>query len=152
MKRRIYYLTAAAVLSGMVLITSCKKSFLENTPQGEFLESNFYANPAQASSGLVAAYDPLVTETGGLTNTYADKLGPLNSGSDECFAGGGSSSDIPDWQAFNNYTLSPATGPQNEFWPINFQGVNRADVLLQRLPGVPGLGADLLKRYTAEGH
>jgi hypothetical protein len=29
--------------------------------------------------------------------------------------------------------------------------VNRADVLLEQLPKVPGLSADLLKRYTAEG-
>jgi hypothetical protein len=146
-----YYIYTGAILLGIGTMVSCKKSFLELQPQGEFLQSNYYANPAQALTAVVAAYDPLVTETGGIDNTYSSPLGALNSASDDCFAGGGSSSDVPAWQAINNYTISPTVGPQNQFWAINFQGVNRADVLLEQLPKVPGLSADLLKRYTAEG-
>jgi hypothetical protein len=146
-----YYLYTGIVLLGMGTIVSCKKSFLELDPKGQFLESNYYATPDEALTAVVAAYDPLVTETGGIDNTYSDPLGALNSASDDCYAGGGSSSDVPQWQAINNYTLTPALGPQNQFWAINFQGVNRADVLLENLPKVPGMSADLLKRYTAEG-
>lgn len=133
------------------LTVGCKKSFLETQPSGEFLESNYYANPAEALTAVVAAYDPLVTETGGIDNNYSDPLGALASASDECYTGGGSSADVPQWQAINNYTLSPTVGPQNEFWPILFQGVNRTDVLLSKLPSVPGLSASDLNRYTAEG-
>jgi hypothetical protein len=146
-----YIIYTGAILLGVGALASCKKSFLELTPQGQFLQSNYYANPAEALTAVVAAYDPLVTETGGIDNTYSSPLGALNAASDDCYAGGGSSSDVPAWQAINNYTLSPTVGPQNQFWAINFQGVNRADVLLEQLPKVPGLGADLLKRYTAEG-
>lgn len=146
-----YYLYTGIVLLGIGTIVSCKKSFLELNPKGQFLESNYYATPDEALTAVVAAYDPLVTETGGIDNTYSDPLGALNSASDDCYAGGGSSSDVPQWQAINNYTLTPALGPQNQFWAINFQGVNRADVLLENLPKVPGMSADLLKRYTAEG-
>jgi len=138
-------------LMGMGAMVSCKKSFLELQPKGQFLESNYYANPDEAFAAVIAAYDPLVTETGGIDNTYSDPLGALNSASDDCFAGGGSASDVTQWQVINNYTLTPAQGPQNQFWAINFQGVNRTDVLLENLPKVPGLSADLLKRYTAEG-
>ncbi|MEZ2335064.1 RagB/SusD family nutrient uptake outer membrane protein [Mucilaginibacter sp. RCC_168] len=146
-----YIIYTGAILLGVGALASCKKSFLELTPQGQFLQSNYYANPAEALTAVVAAYDPLVTETGGIDNTYSSPLGALNAASDDCYAGGGSSSDVPAWQAINNYTLSPTVGPQNQFWAINFQGVNRADVLLEQLPKVPGLSADLLKRYTAEG-
>jgi hypothetical protein len=138
-------------LMGMGAMVSCKKSFLELQPKGQFLESNYYANPDEAFAAVIAAYDPLVTETGGIDNTYSDPLGALNSASDDCYAGGGSASDVTPWQVINNYTLTPAQGPQNQFWAINFQGVNRTDVLLEKLPQVPGLSADLLKRYTAEG-
>jgi hypothetical protein len=138
-------------LMGMGAMVSCKKSFLELQPKGQFLESNYYANPDEAFAAVIAAYDPLVTETGGIDNTYSDPLGALNSASDDCFAGGGSASDVTAWQVINNYTLTPAQGPQNQFWAINFQGVNRTDVLLEKLPNVPGMSADLLKRYTAEG-
>ncbi|TWR28936.1 RagB/SusD family nutrient uptake outer membrane protein [Mucilaginibacter pallidiroseus] len=140
-----------AVLLAIGSMAACKKSFLENDPKGQFLETNYYANPTQAFNALVAAYDPMVTETGGLDNTYINPLGALNSASDDCFAGGGGSSDVPQWQAINNYTMTPAIGPQGGFWASNFQGVNRTDVLLEKLPNVPGLSADLLKRYTAEG-
>ncbi|AYL99108.1 RagB/SusD family nutrient uptake outer membrane protein [Mucilaginibacter celer] len=138
-------------LMGMGAMVSCKKSFLELQPKGQFLESNYYANADEALAAVVAAYDPLVTETGGIDNTYSSPLGALNSASDDCFAGGGSSSDVIQWQVINNYTLTPAQGPQNQFWAINFQGVNRADVLLENLPKVPGLSAAQLTRYTAEG-
>ncbi len=148
---RKYLKYAAISFLGMAgVVASCKKSFLELQPKGEFLQSNYYSNPAQALTAVVAAYDPLVTETGGIDNTYSDPLGALNAGSDDCVAGGGSSSDVNQWQVFNNYTLTPAVGPQDQFWGINFQGVNRADVLLQVLPTVPGLSADLIKRYTGE--
>jgi hypothetical protein len=149
MKTRYYIYTGALALA-IGVMASCKKSFLELTPDGQFLESNYYANPQQAFTALVAAYDPLVTETGGLDGTYSDPLGPLNSASDDCFAGGGGSSDVPAWQAINNYTMGPAVGPQGGFWAINFQGVNRADVLLEKLPKVPGMDDATLKRYTAE--
>ncbi|MDB5062373.1 MAG: RagB/SusD family nutrient uptake outer membrane protein [Mucilaginibacter sp.] len=147
-----YSIYTGAVLLAMGVLASCKKSFLELQPTGQFLETNYYANPQQAFTALVAAYDPLVTETGGLDNTYTDPLGPLNAASDDCFAGGGGSSDTPDWQTINNYTMGPAVGPQAGFWGINFQGVNRTDVLLEKLPNVPGMDAATLKRYTAEGH
>jgi hypothetical protein len=152
MKKRYFIYTGVVLLGVGSIVASCKKSFLELTPQGEFLEANYYTTPAQALTAVVAAYDPLVTETGGLDNTYSDPLGALNAGSDDCYAGGGTSSDVTQWQVFNNYTMTPAQGPQGQFWAINFQGVNRADVLLEKLPGVPGLDVDVLKRYTAEGH
>ncbi|RFZ81143.1 RagB/SusD family nutrient uptake outer membrane protein [Mucilaginibacter terrenus] len=150
--KKNHYIISGAVLLAIGITASCKKSFLELTPNGQFLESNYYANPQQALTALVAAYDPMVTETGGLDNTYIDPLGPLNSASDDCFAGGGGSSDIPAWQAINNYTMGPSVGPQGGFWATNFQGVNRADVLLEKLAKVPGLDEATLKRYTAEAH
>jgi hypothetical protein len=149
MKTR-YYIYTGAVALAITTLAACKKSFLELSPNGQFLESNYYANPQQAFTALVAAYDPLVTETGGLDNTYTNPLGALNAASDDCFAGGGGSSDMPGWQAINNYSLSPSIGPQGGFWSINFQGVNRTDVLLEKLPNVPGMDEATLKRYTAE--
>ncbi len=148
--KRNYIILGSVVLMGIIGFVSCKKSFLELTPQGQSLESNYYSTPAQAFAGLVAAYDPLVTETGGIDNTYSDPLGPLNSASDDCYAGGGSSSDITQWQAWNTNTMNAATGPQGGFWGVNFQGINRCNVILSKLPTVPGLDAATTTRYTAE--
>lgn len=149
MKRR--YITYTAVfLAGVSVFVSCKKSFLQLNPKGEFAESNYYSNPDQAFAGLVAAYDPLLTETGGNDQTYTDPRGPLNSASDDCFAGGGGSSDTNDWQLWNDYQLTPSSGPQEGFWPINFLGVSRTNTILSKIGSVPGLSSALAARYTAE--
>jgi hypothetical protein len=132
------------------VFVSCKKSFLATSPKGEFAEQNYYSTPAEAFAGLVAAYDPLLTETGGIDQTYTDVRGPLNAASDDCYAGGGGSSDTPDWQLWNDYQLTSAAGPQDGYWPINFLGVSRANTILAVLPTVPGLGSALTNRYTAE--
>ncbi|WP_342648086.1 RagB/SusD family nutrient uptake outer membrane protein [Mucilaginibacter sp. CSA2-8R] len=150
MKRKYLNYSAAILLISIAGFVSCKKSFLELQPAGQSLESNYYSNSAEAFSGLVAAYDPLVTETGGLDNTYSGPLGPLNSASDDCFAGGGGNSDVPQWQNWNTYTLTPASGPQGGFWGNNFRGVSRANIILSKLPNVPGLSDADKKRYTAE--
>jgi starch-binding outer membrane protein, SusD/RagB family len=147
--KRSHLIYTTIILLGTGVFVSCKKSFLETKPKGEFLESNYYSDPSQAFAGLAAAYDPLVTETGGSDQTYTNPLGPLNAASDDCYAGGGNSGDTNDWQVWNNYTVSPATGPQAGFWTINFLGVSRANTILSKLGGT-GLDPDLLKRYTGE--
>ena len=124
MKRK-YINYAVFSLLGLGTMVSCKKSFLETSPKGQSLESNYYQTPDQAFAGLVAAYAELNTETGGGDNTYADPLGALNSAADECYAGGGGSTDMSTWQAMSDYSLlTSALGPQGEFWNINFIGVN----------------------------
>lgn len=86
MKRKFLYILLLTAAS--VFLSSCKKSFLDVSPKGQFLESNYYQTADQALTGLVAAYDPLGMEAGSTDNTYIDPLGGLNSASDECYAGG----------------------------------------------------------------
>ncbi|MDB5109091.1 MAG: RagB/SusD family nutrient uptake outer membrane protein [Mucilaginibacter sp.] len=149
MKRNLKY--GCIIIAGVGIMLSCKKSYLELKPAGQTLETNYYSTPAEAYAGLVAAYSALNTETGGIDNTYSNPLGPLNAASDDCVAGGGSSTDMSTWQDMNDYSLlTPATGPQGEFWGINFLGVGRSNLILSKLNGVPGLAASDLKRYTAE--
>src|SRR5690606_12978929 len=97
-------------------------------------------------NGLVAAYDPIGWEFGG---TYGNKVGPLNAASDDCYAGGGSSSDLSTWQVWDNYTLDPANGPQQEYWRRNFSGIARANIILEKLPNTE-MDETVKARLTAE--
>ncbi len=144
MKKNIIYVTG--ILTVGLFLNSCSKSFLEVEPIGTALEENYYRNADEAFNGLIAAYDPLGAECGA---TYSNKIGPLNSASDDCYAGGGSSSDVPAWQVWNNYTVDPSNGIQADFWSHGFTGVYRANVLLSKLEGVP-MDATLKSRFTAE--
>jgi tetratricopeptide (TPR) repeat protein len=142
MKRYIKFIIALAV--GMPLINSCKK-FVEVDPRGQFIESGYYRDEAEALNGLVATYDLL----GFISNGYVSKMITSNVASDETYAGGGGASDVNALQVLSTYTLSPAVGPQDDLWASGYQGIFRANVLLTKLPDVP-MSETTKARFTAE--
>ncbi|WP_129715393.1 RagB/SusD family nutrient uptake outer membrane protein [Pedobacter sp. SYP-B3415] len=142
MKNLVKY--SVVVLLGAQLVVSCK-NFLEVSPKGTMLESNYYRNQSEAYNGLVAVYDVL----GWQGNGYVSKIPAANSASDDHYAGGGSSTDINAFQVWSNYTLNAANGPQEELWRKGYSGIFRANVLLSKLDGVP-MDAGLKSRYAAE--
>jgi hypothetical protein len=143
MEKYFKYLAISAVC--VLIATSCKKSFLSVTPKGTSLESQFYRNQAEAFTGLVAVYDVVGYQSGGLLT----KENAMDAGSDDHVAGGGGSGDITDLQVFNNYTLNETQGPSTALWQGSFQGIFRANVILSKLPGVP-MDAGLKSRYADE--
>lgn len=146
MRRLFTYLWCFSIL---FLFSSCD-SVLDVEPKGQQLESNYYQTPDQAFSALVAAYNPVAWQTGGPDNTYIPVLGPLNSATDECYAGGGGPTDMPGWQAWDNYDLSGAVGPQAGLWSRSYAGINRVNLLLQKIEGVEGMDTNTKARYIAE--
>lgn len=145
MKRSIKYLP---LVTALVFIQACKKSFIEVKPNGDtYLEANYYQNAAQVFNGLVAVYDPLGSETG---STYSNKQGLLNAASDDCGAGGGSATDQVAWVVWDNFTVNAGQGPQGDLWGRNYTGIYRANLLLSKLDGVADLTAAMKGRYAAE--
>lgn len=136
-----YVLIAIAIV---FTLGSCSDDFLTVEPKGTELESNYYQNETQAYAGLVAVYDVMRTNSGGFENLIT----MMNAGSDDHYAGGGGSTDGVGIQSFSNYTIDPNTIPRS-FWSVPFQGIFRANVLLQKLPGIP-MGEDTKIRYAAE--
>ncbi|TPE43469.1 RagB/SusD family nutrient uptake outer membrane protein [Pontibacter mangrovi] len=145
MKKRLIY--AAVFAMALPLFSACEDDFLDVDPEGTILESEYYKTPEEAYTGLVAAYDPLGWEAG---DTYHN-IGAMNAASDDAFAGGGGPSDMNTWQAWDNFSLTPAIGPQEEYWDRNFRGVARANTILAKIEaGVPGLAEATAQRYMAE--
>lgn len=142
MKKYIKFAVAITVV--LPLLNSCKK-FVEVDPRGVFTESNYYKDQTEAFNGLVAAYDILGFQSG----NYVTKVSASDAGSDDNYAGGGGSSDVPALQPFSNYTLDAARGPQEDLWSSGFQGVFRTNVLLAKLTGVT-MSETVKARYAAE--
>ncbi|SFW86830.1 RagB/SusD family nutrient uptake outer membrane protein [Chitinophaga sancti] len=130
---------------GLQLMSGCSRDFLEVQPKGSNLEANYYRNQTEAFNGLIACYDVVGWQGGG----YVTKVGAMNAGSDDHIAGGGGANDVTAFQVFSNYTITPDQGPQDELWKKGFSGIFRANVLLEKLPGVP-MDAATKARYTAE--
>jgi hypothetical protein len=142
--KRIRINTAILGASFLVLFGSCKKDFLTIQPKGQFLTQNYYTNRDQAYSGLVAAYDIMRKDAGGFENMIT----MMNAGSDDNYAGGGGATDGAGIQGFSNYTLNANIMPRS-FWSDHYQGIFRANVLLQKLPGTT-MDAGEKSRFTAE--
>jgi hypothetical protein len=132
------------LITAILLFGSCKKSFIEIQPQGQFLTANYYANRDQAFTGLVAVYDVMRKNAGGFENMIT----MMNAGSDDNYAGGGGATDGAGIQGFSNYTINPTIIPRS-FWSDHYQGIFRANILLQKLPAVP-MDAAEKGRFIAE--
>ncbi len=142
--KRIQIQVALPVILLFTMLASCNKDFITLEPKGQFLSENYYANRDQAYAGLVAVYDVLRKNAGGFENMIT----MMNAGSDDNYAGGGSSSDGAGIQGFSNYTLNPNIMP-GSFWSDHYQGVFRANILLKKLPDVP-MDASEKARFIAE--
>lgn len=133
-----------ALILSFCLLGACSDDFLEVDPVGLALEDNYYRNAEEAYNGLVAVYDPL-----GWAGTYINKTFPLNAVSDDFHCGGGSATDNNHVQVWDKFTVTPVEGPQNELWRKGYSGVFRANVLIDKLPGVD-MDENLKKRFVAE--
>ena len=142
LKNSNYLLFALGLL---LSVGSCSdETLVVDPPKGTPLESNYYTNEAEAYTGLIAVYDILNKQSGGFENMIC----MLNAGSDDHYAGGGSATDGSGMQSFSNYTISPTTIPTS-FWRHYFQGIFRANTLLEKLPNVPMDAAKKI-RFAAE--
>ena len=128
----------------LMSLGSCKKDFITIQPQGQFLTQNYYKTRDQAYTGLVAAYDLMRKNAGGFENMIT----MMNAGSDDNYAGGGGPSDGVGIQSFSDYQINPNTIPES-FWSDFYQGIFRANVLLQKLPST-SMDAGEKTRFTAE--
>ncbi|MBL0735708.1 RagB/SusD family nutrient uptake outer membrane protein [Flavobacterium sp. GN10] len=134
----IYVAVALAVLG------SCSEDFVTTNPEGKFDTSTYFSNEQQCYAALVGVYDPMRKNTGGFENLVA----MLNAGSDDFYAGGGSSTDGTGIQNFSTHSLSSITIPSS-YWNDHYQGISRANLLLFKLPAA-SMNDAVRKRFAAE--
>jgi hypothetical protein len=139
---KINYLIIAVIVINTLV--ACKKSFVTLEPRGQFLSDFYYKDQEQASAALVSIYDPLRKNSGGFDNMLA----LMNSGSDDQVTGGGGATDGTQLQAFSNYTMT-ANLMAASYWNDPYQGIFRANVLLQKIDKVP-MDDNLKARFSAE--
>ncbi|MDY0987791.1 SusD family protein [Flavobacterium sp. ACN2] len=134
----IYIAVAMAVLG------SCSEDFVTIDPQGKFDTSTYFSNEQQCYAALIGVYDPIRKNTGGFENLVA----MLNAGSDDFYAGGGSSTDGTGIQNFSTHSLSSITIP-GSYWNDHYQGISRANILLAKLPAA-SMNDAVRSRFAAE--
>lgn len=120
---------------------SCSEDFLELTPKGTSLEETYYQNEGEAYSALVAAYDIMSMNS----SSWDNMISFMNAGSDDNY-GASAPGDAISLFSFNK--LTPTNMPQG-FWSNHYQGIFRANTLLEKLPGI-SMDENLKLRFVAE--
>lgn len=134
----IYIAVALAALG------SCSEDFVTINPEGKFDTSTYFSNEQQCYAALMGTYDPIRKNTGGFENLVA----MLNAGSDDFYAGGGNATDGNGIQNFSTHSLSSIIIPAS-YWNDHYQGVSRANLLLEKLPGA-SMDNTVRARFVAE--
>ncbi len=135
------------ILSILAVFTGCTSDWLELTPKGQILESNYYQTEEEIFEGLVAAYDVLSWEG---TNGWTMKVGLLNAASDDTHAGGSDASDQPSWVAYDMFQLDPFLGPQAGLWNKGYTGIYRANLIMEKAEELEGIDPLFKNRTIAE--
>ncbi|MFH6995192.1 RagB/SusD family nutrient uptake outer membrane protein [Flavobacterium sp. FlaQc-48] len=128
----------------MAFLGSCSEDFVTIDPQGKFDTSTYFSNEQQCYAALMGVYDPIRKNTGGFENLVA----MLNAGSDDFYAGGGSSTDGTGIQNFSTHSLTSISIP-GSYWNDHYQGVSRANILLDKLPAAT-MDNTVRARFAAE--
>lgn len=119
----------ALVLFSTCLLASCS-SFLDVTPLSDNSVENFYKTEREIDQAVVAIYDGVQTL---VRPGYLDHFGEVVSDNSYNFAttpNGGAYAD------FDNFNLQTNNNFINRFWEAAYNGVQRANVVLNRIEGV----------------
>lgn len=129
MKRK--FINIALVSALMFGFVSCSEDYLTIPSDGKETEGNYYKTEAQAFSGLVAVYDAIRKNSGSFDNIVT----MMNAASDDNYSGGGGETDGASIQSVSNWSVNQFT-INRTYWSDHYQGIYRANLLLQKLPDV----------------
>jgi hypothetical protein len=130
MKNR--FLFSAAIVAG-VLVVGC--DFLVRSPNGKESEAEFFKTQDQVNRALVAAYDVLGWQA--VTETHVWFIGDIVS--DDALKGGESPVDQGDVEQLREFNWSPSNTVLEDRWSALYQGINRANRVIENANKVTDL-------------
>lgn len=142
-----YIICSAFALIGL---SSCSDSFLEVNPTTNIMESEYYNSEARIFNALVAAYDPLQWPDWAF-GQYSPLTLLSDIMSDDIYAGGAGEQDNESWHRMHNFTANPEQTCGN-LWTVFYSGVNRVNLVIEKMPGVTAISEENRERYLAEAH
>lgn len=133
------------MLALTVGLSSCFDSFLEEKVYDFLAPENFYKTDEDAIAALNGMYNVLVQDNQSYQRALY-MLGEYPSEATTAFASGD-----PYRTEFEKYTWSATSGGIDIIWLNLYRGINRANLLIEKLPGMTGNEATL-SRSKGEAH
>jgi starch-binding outer membrane protein, SusD/RagB family len=120
------------LLLSIFVVTLASCDVLDVKPESAFNSDNFYRNSADAKAAIGSVYDPLNTN-----NLYNQAMWIIQDQStDDAEWGGGRSTANQPKNDLDKYTFTPATATFYAVWSTNYQGINRANTAIERIPAI----------------
>jgi hypothetical protein len=135
---------AVALFSTAVLLSSCKKSFLDVNPQGQQASVKFWTTPDDAAKAVNSIYANLRS----WENTAFPALVIESVGSDEADKGS-TPNDAPFWNLYDLHTVTSTEGSLQGFWTGQYQNILLCNQVLLHVPDI-AMDQALKDRYLAE--
>ena len=124
--------------------TSCQ-GILDKDPLGTLDAGSFFKTSSDAVQAVNAAYEPLLFNNE--NNNFYWAFGEVTS--DEAIAGGdGSRAGIVE---LDFLTYTPRTSEFNDFWKLQYNGINQCNTVLEKVPGIE-MDEALKNRILGEAH
>src|SRR4051812_48259375 len=138
---KLFQACAAAII---LLLPSCKKSFLDVPPQGQQPSEQFWKDANDAAKAVNAMYGNLREwKQVAFASIAVESLG-----SDDAEKGS-DPNDASFMNNFDNFTATSTEGQFLDFWTGQFQEINLANQVIDNVPTI-NMDANLKNRYVAE--
>ncbi len=128
-----YIKISVFVLLTTCLMQSCSKDFLEKNPIIGVTQENFYKTADDAIAGVNAAYATLqfqLSPGGHFRWFWGDIM------SDDAIKGGSGDNDVNDLLKLETFQGPVNTTLLEGEWSANYEGIYRANVVLEKVPGI----------------
>ena len=137
--------TCGALLLSLGLLGGCGEKFLEEAPSDQITDINFYKTETDAIQAVTASYSELTKE-----GQYNLALWGMDIMADISTTGGGGGSDGIEYTQLDDYNI-PTTNPvANRLWGSCFIGIQRANLVLQKVPAITAIDPAIKQRCLGE--
>lgn len=131
------------VLIVIIFFAGCTE-FLELTPQGQLTQEDFPATAADALMATNASYSSLRS-----WHYHSGGYPILDIMSDDTHKGSNPNDQLNTIGPFDNFTHTPTQDGLDRWWSALYQGIKRANVVIEKVPAIP-MNEALKNRYIAE--
>ncbi len=126
----------------LVTTSSCKK-FLDEELLADYPETAFFKTEAHAILAINAAYQPLTF------SSDKNRLWVFGDVASDDAAKGGDPGDQADIGNIDEFNIYPINGNVESVWSILYDGINRCNVVLQKVPAI-AMNKELQTRILGE--
>ncbi|GAA4050808.1 RagB/SusD family nutrient uptake outer membrane protein [Hymenobacter glaciei] len=137
--------TCAAFLLSLGLLTGCGEKFLEEAPVDQITDANFYQTQQDAIQATNAAYSELTKE-----GQYNSAMWAFDIMADNSVTGGDDGNDGIEYKQMEAFSIPSTNFVVNRLWGGSFIGVQRANLVLQKVPGIANMDPAIKSRCLGE--